>query len=159
MHQLTKELINFDSPDWIKNYNDVAWSNPNLQNLVASVSLKTPKTYFPPTPILSTNKQPITILALDLGMKNNQIRCFINRGVQLKVVPFDYDFLNEEFDGLFLSNGPGDPSILDGLIKKLRTFMDRKTRPIFGICLGHQIMALAAGAETEKLLFGISVLT
>ncbi|KAF7305517.1 Bifunctional pyrimidine biosynthesis protein [Mycena chlorophos] len=78
------------------------------------------------------------------------------RGVELKVVPWDYDFLTESdpYDGIFVSNGPGDPSILTPTISNLRTALEKADRPIFGICLGHQLLALAAGAKTSKMKYG-----
>eukprot|EP00928_Gymnodinium_smaydae_P000483 TRINITY_DN10184_c0_g1_i4.p1 TRINITY_DN10184_c0_g1~~TRINITY_DN10184_c0_g1_i4.p1 ORF type:complete len:1610 (+),score=410.00 TRINITY_DN10184_c0_g1_i4:703-4830(+) len=96
------------------------------------------------------------ILAVDCGMKNNIIRYFVNVcRVKMTVVPWDYDFSNESFDGLFLSNGPGDPTKCAKTIENVRKVMQRTPAvPIFGICLGNQILALAAGATTYKMRFG-----
>lgn len=141
----------FDVPEWV---------NPNVENLVAKVSLKEPKLFTPP----SDNKyvevkkgadgKTIRILAIDVGMKYNQIRCFVKRGVELLVVPWDYDFTKEDYDGLFISNGPGDPSVLNDLANRLSKALEKKKTPIFGICLGHQLLARASGASTLKLKFG-----
>eukprot|EP00928_Gymnodinium_smaydae_P031892 TRINITY_DN2325_c0_g1_i1.p1 TRINITY_DN2325_c0_g1~~TRINITY_DN2325_c0_g1_i1.p1 ORF type:complete len:1505 (+),score=251.24 TRINITY_DN2325_c0_g1_i1:493-4515(+) len=89
-------------------------------------------------------------------MKNNIIRYLVNAcRVKLTVVPWDYDFSEEQFDGLFLSNGPGDPTKCAKTIDNVRKVMQRTPAvPIFGICLGNQILALAAGATTYKLRFG-----
>ncbi|KAG8915870.1 dihydroorotate dehydrogenase [Tulasnella sp. 408] len=90
-------------------------------------------------------------------MKYNQIRCFTSRGVELKVVPCDYDFTTETYDGLFISNGPGDPTMLETAITRLRSALslpNDKLKPVFGICLGHQLLALAAGASTRKRKYG-----
>ncbi len=92
-------------------------------------------------------------------MKYNQIRCFIRRGVELKVVPWNYNYLTESedsFDGLFISNGPGDPTVMSETISHLRLDLQKMSRPkpIFGICLGHQLLALAAGASTSKMKYG-----
>ena len=91
-------------------------------------------------------------------MKYNQIRCFLSRGVEVKVVPWDYDFLapsEESWDGLFISNGPGDPTIMALTIRRLTAALeDPHPKPIFGICLGHQLLALAAGASTSKMKYG-----
>ena len=146
------------NPEWLKNYQDVEWVDPNGINLVAQVSTKKSTTYQPPkdvTPIKGPDGKVLHILALDIGMKNNQIRCFVKRGVSVTVVPWDYDFVkNQNYDGLFLSNGPGDPTTLNEVIGRVRLILDEKKKPVFGICLGHQVLALASGAKTEKLLYG-----
>jgi carbamoyl-phosphate synthase small subunit len=77
----------------------------------------------------------------------------INRNATVIVVPWDYDFSNEDFDGIFLSNGPGDPALCDATVANIRKTMDAE-KPIMGICLGNQLLARAAGAETYKLKFG-----
>ncbi|RCI03467.1 hypothetical protein CU098_002366, partial [Rhizopus stolonifer] len=140
-------------------YEDIDWIDPNKRNLVAEVSIKEPKTYYPdPEKALKTpSGRTMRILAVDIGMKYNQIRCFVFRGVELKVVPWDYDFNAEpsdSFDGLFLSNGPGDPTTIDITIQNLRKFIQDVKKPVFGICLGHQVMSLAAGAKTLKMKYG-----
>ncbi|KAG1061691.1 hypothetical protein G6F42_027611 [Rhizopus arrhizus] len=97
------------------------------------------------------------VIAVDIGMKYNQIRCFVYRGVELKVVPWDYDFNAEpvdSYDGLFLSNGPGDPTTISVTVERVREYIKNIKKPIFGICLGHQVMALAAGAQTLKMKYG-----
>lgn len=115
-------------------------------NLVAAVSRKVPQTF---------GTGNLTILAVDCGMKNNQIRCMTNRGVRVKVVPWDHPIEKEAFDGLFLSNGPGDPEMCGPLVNRLAEIMMKKSaKPIFGICLGHQLLAKAAGAKTYKLKYG-----
>jgi carbamoyl-phosphate synthase/aspartate carbamoyltransferase len=139
----------------LSDFNDVEWNDPNSCHLVESVSRKKVQTFMAKNPLLNskTNK-PIIVLAVDLGMKNNQIRCFLKRGISLKVVPHDYDFTKENYDGLFLSNGPGDPEMCTETIKNLKKQLELGNKPIFGICLGHQILAIASGASTKKLLFG-----
>jgi carbamoyl-phosphate synthase/aspartate carbamoyltransferase len=107
------------------------------------------------TPVLGPDGKVLHIMAVDVGMKNNQIRCFVKRGVRVTVVPFDYDFVTDQnYDGLFLSNGPGDPTILKSVIERIAKIIALKTKPVFGICLGHQLLALASGAKTVKLLYG-----
>jgi carbamoyl-phosphate synthase small subunit len=125
---------------------DVDYYNPDLENLPAQVSIKKPKTY---------KKGKKTIIAIDCGMKNNIVRNFLKRDVSVIRVPWDYDFMKEglEFDGIFISNGPGDPAMLKETINIVKKAMELK-KPIFGICLGCQVMALAAGAKTYKLKFG-----
>lgn len=148
------------SADWIKEeYQDVEWVDPNSRNLVAEVSIKEPKIYYPdPANAIKTpSGRTLRIVAIDVGMKFNQIRCFIYRGVELKVVPWDYDFASEpvdSYDGLFVSNGPGDPSMLQITFTRLRQVLQAAQKPIFGICLGHQLLALAAGAKTSKMKYG-----
>ena len=88
-------------------------------------------------------------------MKNNIVRNFLKRDVSVIRVPWNYDFIKEgiDFDGIFISNGPGDPAMLKETINIVKKAMELK-KPIFGICLGCQVMALAAGAKTYKLKFG-----
>ncbi|KAJ3326520.1 hypothetical protein HDU93_002404, partial [Gonapodya sp. JEL0774] len=142
---------------WLANYVDVAWHDPNTRNLVAEVSCKAPVIYKPRpgTEVKAPNGKTLRVMAVDMGMKYNQIRCFVNRGVELKVVPWDYDFIQDsEFDALFLSNGPGDPTSVPATISRVRRQLELSTKPVFGICLGHQILALASSAKTSKMEFG-----
>lgn len=90
-------------------------------------------------------------------MKYNQLRCFLKRGVEVLVCPWDYDFpaqAGRDYDGLFISNGPGDPSTIDSTVKRISSAIEENRTPIFGICLGHQLLARAAGAKTTKMKFG-----
>ncbi|MBT7736720.1 glutamine-hydrolyzing carbamoyl-phosphate synthase small subunit [Candidatus Peregrinibacteria bacterium] len=120
--------------------------NPDLINQVALVSPKKTQLY---------KKGTKKIVCVDCGMKNNIIREFLNRDITVLRVPWDYDFVGsgEEFDGVFLSNGPGDPALLGPLIENVKKALPLE-KPIFGICLGTQIMAHASGAKTYKLKFG-----
>ncbi|KAI7961452.1 hypothetical protein MJO28_001941 [Puccinia striiformis f. sp. tritici] len=155
---------------WRSEYIDIPLHDHNTDNLVQVVSRTEPTLYQPhhlpacdqPAEILQhpTKSRPTRILALDVGMKFNQIRCFLRRGVEVLVVPWDHDFLNpsvEEpgsFDGLFISNGPGDPKLAEVPMLRIRQAVEMKAFPIFGICLGHQLLALAVGAKTLKLKYG-----
>ncbi len=123
---------------------DIAFEDPNKRNLVAEVSVKEKVTY---------ESGKTKVLLIDCGAKNNIIRSFLNRGVTVMRVPWDYDFTNEAYDGLFISNGPGDPKQCVATIKHLQTAL-AGGKPIFGICLGNQLLALAAGADTYKLKYG-----
>lgn len=93
------------------------------------------------------------IIAVDCGMKENIMRNLLHYPVRVKRVPFDYDYSEEAYDGVFLSNGPGDPVLCQETVAVLTKAM-AKQKPIFGICLGTQMMALAVGAKTYKLPFG-----
>lgn len=123
---------------------DTDWRDSNTENLVAEVS--TPE-------IISYGHGQTKILLVDLGVKYNIIRHFLKRGVTVIRVPWDYDFSTLEYDGLFLSNGPGDPKKCSAAISHLAQQL-QNPKPIFGICLGNQLMALASGADTYKLPFG-----
>ncbi|KAG7088179.1 hypothetical protein E1B28_012198 [Marasmius oreades] len=147
------------SASWRENYIDIPFYDPNQTNLVAAVSIPQPKVYKPTTePVMHPTKaRPIRVLAIDVGMKYNQIRCFIQRGVELKVIPWNYDLLAEEedYDGLFISNGPGDPTLVSETVSRISKVLSfQKVKPVFGICLGHQLLALAAGATTSKMKYG-----
>ena len=145
---------------WREDYKSIPYHDPNADNLVAAVSTTTPRVYAPTgssSARMHPSGRPLRVLAVDVGMKYNQIRCFTSRGVELKVVPWDYDFTapsEDPYDGLFLSNGPGDPTTVQTTIDRLARAMQRGDRPIFGICLGHQLLALAAGARTSKMKYG-----
>ncbi|HEY8855727.1 MAG TPA: glutamine-hydrolyzing carbamoyl-phosphate synthase small subunit [Rugosibacter sp.] len=96
------------------------------------------------------------VVAYDFGIKRNILRMLVARGCQLTVVPATTsaaEALAMNPDGVFLSNGPGDPEPCDYAVAAIREFLDQRL-PTFGICLGHQLMALAAGAKTKKMKFG-----
>jgi carbamoyl-phosphate synthase small subunit len=93
------------------------------------------------------------IIAVDCGMKENMIRRLLRFPVRVKRVPYDYDFSEETFDGVLISNGPGDPIHCQETIRILQKAAQKK-KPMFGICLGTQLMALSHGAKVYKLPFG-----
>ncbi len=98
-------------------------------------------------------KGPQTVLLVDCGVKNNIIRSFLKIDITIIRVPWDYDFTKEQYDGLFISNGPGDPKQCEKTIEHIKMAL-QQNKPIFGICLGNQLLALAAGADTYKLKYG-----
>lgn len=123
---------------------DVDWYDPGKDNLVAQVSPADKEIY---------GEGKYKIMLVDCGVKNNIIRCFLDRDTTVVRVPHDYNYNNDDFDGLFISNGPGDPENCEAAIANLKTALASGT-PIFGICLGSQLMALASGASTYKLKYG-----
>ena len=97
------------------------------------------------------------VVAYDFGVKRNILRILVERGCNVTVVPAQTtasEVLAMEPDGVFLSNGPGDPAPCDYAIDAIRAILEGTEIPMFGICLGHQLLALACGAETEKMKFG-----
>ena len=104
---------------------------------------------------LSTvNCQLKKVVLVDCGVKTNIIRCLLKRGVEVIRVPWDYDFNGLEFDGLFISNGPGDPDTCDAAVQNIRKAMANEKLPIFGICMGNQLLSKAGGAKIYKLKYG-----
>lgn len=114
------------------------------EHWVAQVSEREKKT-------LSRGKK--TVIAVDCGIKENILRSLSRFSLTVHRVPYDYDYTEEEYDGVLISNGPGDPQACTATIEILRKAY-QKNRPVFGICLGAQLMALAAGAQTYKLQYG-----
>lgn len=94
------------------------------------------------------------VVLVDCGVKHNIIRSLLSRDVEVIRVPWDYDFNGLEFDGLFLSNGPGDPDTCDVAVQNIRKAMQNEQLPIFGICMGNQLLAKAGGAKIYKLKYG-----
>ena len=123
---------------------DFPVDDPNLANQIALVSCKEPIVY---------GEGAKTVVMVDCGVKHNILRCFMDRGVKLVRVPWDYDFNTREYDGLFISNGPGNPQFCNVTVANLRKAMEGD-KPIFGICMGNQLLARAGGANTYKLKYG-----
>jgi len=121
------------------------FADPNLRNLVAEVSTRTVRRHGQGTPIV----------LIDCGHKGNQVRMLVDRGAEVRVVPWDdaIELGARDYAGVVLSNGPGDPVQAAATIATVKRLLRRRI-PILGICLGHQILALAAGASTYKMKFG-----
>lgn len=120
--------------------------DPNLVNQVAEVSSKE---------VIKYGSGQKKVVLVDCGVKHNIIRCLINRNVQVIRVPWDYDFNTLEYDGLLLSNGPGNPDFCTVTIENIKKAINSNNpKPIFGICMGNQLLAKAGGASTFKLKYG-----
>ena len=130
----------------IVNNDDVPFYNPNIVDIVKEVSIKEPIIY-------NENEKNKKVVVVDCGIKYNIIRNLAKRNLTVIRVPYNYDFLKEFFDGLIISNGPGDPKMCQQTIYNIGRAMKHNI-PTFGICLGNQLMALAAGGNTYKLKYG-----
>ncbi|XP_064911474.1 multifunctional protein CAD isoform X2 [Columba livia] len=125
----------------------ISFEDPNKRHLVQEVSLKTPHVFNP--------GGSLRITAVDCGIKYNQVRCLCERGATVTVVPWDHPLDTADFDGLFISNGPGDPQLCQETVSNLRRVLGApQPKPVFGICLGHQLLSLAIGAHTYKMKYG-----
>lgn len=122
--------------------------DPSQENLVDQISTKEPYVLNP--------AGDVRIAVLDFGAKANIVRALVRRGAVVTVLPWDYDFnaIRDRFDGLFLSNGPGNPQHCWSAANKLRTTLHEWRKPIFGICMGHQIIGMAAGLDAYRMTFG-----
>ncbi|KAI0675015.1 carbamoyl phosphate synthase small subunit [Trametes maxima] len=122
--------------------------DPSVENLVAQVSTKTPYELNP--------TGDVKIAVLDFGAKANILRSLVRRGAAVTVLPWNFDFnkIRDQYDGLFLSNGPGDPNHCTEAAQHLRRTMQEWDKPIFGICMGHQVIGMAAGMEAYRMTFG-----
>jgi len=124
---------------------DVEYYDPNKENLVKKVSI--------PEPIIYNQGGRKKIVVIDCGVKTNIVRSLVERDCEVLRVPCDYDFLEEDFHGVVISNGPGDPKMCAETVTNIKKCFERDV-PVFGICLGNQLLALAAGADTYKLKYG-----
>lgn len=135
--------------------------DPNTENLIAKTSWPVAEVYNAPgqapeplsLPLAPDPEGRKTVVLVDCGIKHNIIRCLLARGVRVVRVPWDYDFNTIPYDGLFISNGPGNPDFADVTVSHIREAM-ATGKPICGICMGNQLLAKAAGAKTYKLKYG-----
>ncbi len=128
----------------IFNNEKIKFEDPNKRNLVSEVSLNE---------VVEYKKGKKKVAVVDCGTKNNVIRAFLNRDITVIRYPWDYDFTKDKINGVLISNGPGDPKKCEATIENVKKAIS-KNIPILGICLGSQILGLAAGADTYKLKYG-----
>ncbi|KAJ3117961.1 Multifunctional pyrimidine synthesis protein CAD [Phlyctochytrium bullatum] len=130
-----------------------SFDDPNVRNLCAEVSVKSKQTF--------NATGDVHIALVDCGVKQNIIRCLARRGAKVTIVPWDHDLSQDPtpYDGVFYSNGPGDPRVLGKTVQNLKAFMKQNETkavptPIFGICMGNLVMGMAAGFNVYKLPYG-----
>ncbi len=130
----------------------LSFTETNNKNLVSEVSTPVIKKYTPKNPIAK-------IAVFDFGIKLNIIREFLKRNIEISVLPWNTDITNglfteEKFDGVFFSNGPGNPETIADTVRPNILFALKNTIPLWGICLGNQLLSLAIGGKTKKMKFG-----
>jgi len=123
---------------------DAEMKNPFAHDLVSGVTIDKPAIY---------GKGDYRIALIDCGTKLNILRSLVSRGVEVLRVPASYDLSDEKLDGVVISNGPGDPEKVEGVVPVIQKLIEKQT-PIFGICMGHQLLARAVGLSTYKLKYG-----
>lgn len=127
---------------------EVKLYDPNTENLVAKVSTKK---------VITKGSGKNTVLLIDCGAKKNIERCLLKRGLRVITIPWNFDPIKNPplggFSAIIVSNGPGDPKMATKTIETIKKALEKKI-PILGVCLGNQLLALAAGGDTKKLKFG-----
>ncbi|CAG8529859.1 6184_t:CDS:2 [Diversispora eburnea] len=143
---LSKFVVGEDAEK--ENFSKIQYSDPNKRNLITEVSTKVPVSYNP--------YGDVKIGVIDCGVKHNILRSLVERGAAVTVLPWDFDFnkMADQFDGIFISNGPGNPAQATEAVKNLRHALDTFHKPIFGICMGNLLLGMAAGLDIYKLRFG-----
>lgn len=124
--------------------NDLPFFNPDSVNLVAEVS---------PSKVQEIGTGKKTVVVVDCGCKYSIINELLKRNVRIKLLPWDFPFSEEKFDGLLISSGPGDPKMCLNIADEIKNVL-KKEKPVFGICLGHQLLALSVNTDTYKLKYG-----
>ena len=122
---------------------DIELYDPGTENLVAKASCKE---------VIRHGNGKKKIVLVDCGVKHNIIRCLLKRDVEVIRVPWDYDFNTLEYDGLFISNGPGNHEYCTETVNNLKKALEGD-KPIFGICMGNQLLSIAGGAKIYKLKY------
>lgn len=144
--------VNPEAPEGVRSYGDFStvvnnnggFFDPGAHEIIREVSSRERK-------VIGKGKKRIGLV--DAGVKWNIIRQLVQNGCEVELLPWDTDLSKVDVSGWLLSNGPGDPKKTGDLCKRVAGLLD-ETRPILGICLGHQILALAAGAETKRMAYG-----
>ena len=146
----------------IDNYEDVNYvDRVSCKEIIVYTGKESPLHFPITTPTAQLNCQLSTVncqlkrvVLLDCGVKSNILRCLLKRDVEVIRVPWVYDYNELEFAGLFISNGPGDPDTCDAAVQNIRRAMKNEKLPIFGICMGNQLLSKAGGAKIYKLKYG-----
>jgi carbamoyl-phosphate synthase small subunit len=131
--------------EFLRHFKDGEYIDPSKYNLMPSVSTKERQ-------IMGKGSKKVAVI--DCGAKWNIMRMLIERGCEVEVLPWDTDFSTVNCDGWIISNGPGDPKNTEDLVERIKKDVLTLNKPILGICLGHQLLALASGARTKRLNHG-----
>jgi len=143
---LSKLVVGDDAAK--EDFSKIQYSDTNERNLVSEVSTSVPLSYNP--------FGDVKIGVIDCGVKTNILRSLVSRGASVTVLPWNFDFnkISDQFDGIFISNGPGNPTKAMETVQNLRKALTTFHKPIFGICMGNLLLGMAAGLDVRKLAFG-----